>query len=217
MKKVFLAAMILTFIGMYSLKAEAFPFGKKKAAPATNTTAKEKVSEVAAQQAPVAPEAAPQAEAPQAATPAPQAATPAPQMSKAQLDVLEARRKVMDKKRSELNNTEWQIEILGVSGKEKKEKGTLTFKNNRISVSNFGKFEFPATNYSITVQKDGLTIWETMQVSETAGTAFWRGEIDSDMKNMKGSLSHHIDENTTNDYSFASTGKKIIPQQAQQK
>jgi len=204
MKKAFLGVLIFTFIGIYSLKAEAFLFGKKKEEMATNTATKEKAPQAAAQQTPAAPEAAPQA------------AIPAPQMSKVQQDALEARRKVVDKKRNELNNTEWQIEILGMSGKEKKEKGTLNFKNNRISVSNFGKFEFPATNYTITVQNDGLMIWETMQVSETSGTAFWRGEIGSDMKNMKGSLSHHIDENTTNDYSFGSTGKKIIPQ-AQQK
>ncbi|MCM8781025.1 MAG: hypothetical protein NC908_03790 [Candidatus Omnitrophica bacterium] len=125
---------------------------------------------------------------------------------------LEAQRVKVNKKRNELNNTEWQIEIYSLANKEKLKatNPVIVFKDNRVACLGIDGMEFPATNYTLTVQDDGIVVWETMQTSERSGVAFWRGEITPDMQSMQGSLSHHIDEENLRDYAFRSLGKKRI-------
>jgi hypothetical protein len=203
MKRALLCLLTAGIFCISSSHAEAFLFGKKKEAAA---------------KAPAQPQAA-QPETPAVEKAEIPKAEPAKidtaQEDKAKLDQ-EARRKLVEKKRGELNNTEWLVEISAIGGQERPESGTITFKNNRVAISNYGKHEFPETNYTITVQNDGGFVWETMQVSEKSGTAFWRGEMDPGMKSMRGSLSLHSDEYTIHDYSFTSTEKKRVPQPAAQ-
>jgi hypothetical protein len=135
----------------------------------------------------------------------------APQIDKALEKTLKDKREAVQKKMALLNNTEWQIEMLPLSGKGKKELETVTFKNNQVTLTNFFKKGFPQTNITLTVQEDGTVIWETMQTSEKAGICFWRGELDKAMTTMRGVLSHKIDEKTKMDYSFSSTGRRALP------
>lgn len=131
---------------------------------------------------------------------------------KARLQAAKAQKDAADKKRKELENTSWEIELTPLSGalKGKKEAETVLFKGNQVSFVNYEKKGFPATNFTLTVQEDGQIVWETMQTSEKAGIAFWRGEL-PDMQNMRGIFSYHPDENTTIDYSFSSTQKRVVP------
>lgn len=117
-------------------------------------------------------------------------------------------------KRRRLNNTEWQVELRPLSGssspKDKKEADALLFKDNQVSIVGFEKKNFPPTNFTLSVQDDGIIVWETMQTSEKNGIAFWRGEMDGDMQRMQGILSYHLDEKTIRDYSFVSVSKGTI-------
>ncbi len=124
---------------------------------------------------------------------------------------LKSKKDAAQKKLAELNNTEWTIEMNPLSGKGKKETDIITFRNNQVSVSGFSKKGFPTTNFTLSVQEDGIVVWETMQTAEKGGVAFWRGEMDLTMQSMRGVVSHQIDEKTKADYSFASTEKKSIP------
>lgn len=129
---------------------------------------------------------------------------------KLKLDAEKAKRILIEKRRREINNNEWAIELLKLSGKGKKDAETLIFKDNQVLMSNFSKRGFSATNYSLSIQGDGTLVWETMQSSEKSGIAFWRGELSSDMQSMRGVLSLQINEKNREEYSFVSTGKKGI-------
>jgi hypothetical protein len=202
MRRVFLLAVTASFIFMCISSGEAFLFGKKKQEPAAQTNVNQ--ASATAPQAPVASkEEAPKAEVAKAEP-------VKPKIDKTQKEAIEFKRKLMEKKRNELNNTEWQIELAPMSGKGNKEGETVVFKNNQVSLVGYGKRGFPTTNYTLTVQDDGSAVWETMQTSEKSGIAFLRGEIDAAIQNMRGVLSHRIDEATAEDYSFVSTSKKSI-------
>lgn len=126
---------------------------------------------------------------------------------KAKQEAAAAKRQLEEKKRKEIANTEWQIELTPLTGKGKKEAETVIFKDNQVGFSAYGKKGFSPTNFTLSVQEDGLVVWETMQTSEKAGIAFWRGEM-PDAQTMRGIFSYHPDDKTTLDYSFVSTGKK---------
>lgn len=122
-----------------------------------------------------------------------------------------AKQEIVKKKMALLNNTEWQIELSPLSGKGKKEIDTATFKDNQVSLADFSKKGFPATNLTLNVQDDGAVVWETMQTSEKNGMCFWRGELDKTMMSMRGVISHKIDDKNKMDYSFTSVSRKVLP------
>lgn len=131
-------------------------------------------------------------------------------VDKAKVESEKALKALVERKRNELNNTEWMLELTPLSGKGKKESELVVFTNNQISFSTLGKKGFPSTNYTLSVQPDGIVVWETMQTSDKGSVAFWRGEMDGMMQSVRGILSHQIDENTKEDFSFVSTGKKAV-------
>jgi hypothetical protein len=155
--------------------------------------------------------------------PSPAAAKPKPvdaakssqqqaQAEKARDEALKAKRAIAQKKMNELNNTEWAVEMSSLSNpKAKKEEDAVIFKDNQVSIASYSKKGFPTTNFTLTVQEDGMVIWETMQTSEKSGIAFWRGELDPKMQTMRGVVSYAIDNKNKQDYSFVSVSKKNIP------
>ncbi|HNQ50596.1 MAG TPA: hypothetical protein PLP56_04135 [Candidatus Omnitrophota bacterium] len=192
MKRVGIAALGLCFILVSGADAHAWFWEKK------DETAAPAVKEQKSQKAPKAQKAQP-------------AAPAAQKLDKALEKELKDKRVVVAQKMSLLNNTEWQIELSPLSGKGKKETDTVTFRNNQVSLANYGKKGFPSTNITLTVQPDGSMIWETMQTSEKSGICFWRGELDKAMTVMRGVLSHKIDDRTKQDYSFTSTSRRTLP------
>lgn len=188
MRKSVVVLLGLCFILTNLTVAQAGFWGKKKTEPKATTE-----------------EAAAPAKATEVAKPA-----PATQTDKAGDEALKAKRAIAQKKLNELNNTEWAIELSSMATKGKKEADTITFKDNQVSIASFVKKGFPTTNFTLTMQEDGLVIWETMQTSEKSGIAFWRGELDSKLQTMRGVVSHQIDKKSKQDYSFVSTVKKNI-------
>jgi len=114
------------------------------------------------------------------------------------------------KRKIELNGTQWEIEVKPMSGKAKSEKDTISFADNKVSSRNMGLKGFEATNFSMRLLEDNETYtWETMQVSENAGSAFWRGDIGSDGV-MRGVLSIRDKKNKTSDFNFYSLASNKI-------
>ena len=74
---------------------------------------------------------------------------------------------------------------------------------------------FEATNFSMRLLEDGETYtWETMQVSEKTGAAFWRGDIGNDGI-MRGVLSIRDKKNKVSDFNFYSlTSNKTVAEPA---
>jgi hypothetical protein len=188
MKKGLVMTVVLSFMFIYMSDAQAW-FGNKQ--KTDDSAAQVKAADVKA--APVAKKA------------------PEKTVDKAKEAANKNQKALAEKKRGELNNTEWLIELSPLSGGGKKDRETVSFKNNQVSFMNFGKKGFPTTNYTLTVQDESQVVWETMQTSEKTGVCFWRGEMSSDMQGMRGVLSHQIDAKTKVDYSFVSVSKKGIP------
>ena len=124
----------------------------------------------------------------------------------------EKQRTLREQKRAQLNNTQWPAELLAMSGEGKKQKDILSFKDNRFSSEIYAKQGFAATNYTLSVQEDGSIVWETMQTAENGQLVFWRGEISSDMKSMRGVVSKQKAAGESEDYSFICGEKTIIAQ-----
>jgi len=176
------------FVLACSTQANAW-FGKKKADSASETQAVQ--SEKAAQPAPAVKKEQPK------------------KVDKDLQAKLDAKKQLVEKKRKEIDNTEWQIELAPLSGKGKKEADTLVFKGGQVGLSGYSKKGFAPTNFTLSVQEDGMVVWETMQTSEKSGIAFWRGEM-ADGQTMRGIFSYHPDDKTTIDYSFISVAKKAV-------
>ncbi len=115
-----------------------------------------------------------------------------------------------DRKRKQLNNTKWNItlNLIGVKGRSKQD--MLIFEENRFYAEKTSKEGFNATNYTLSLKEDGVTVWETMQTAEEGRVNFWRGEIAEDMKSMRGIVSKQLPDGTTENYSFHSQNKSII-------
>jgi hypothetical protein len=116
---------------------------------------------------------------------------------------------VVNKKKAEVNGTQWVIETKPMNGKGRGEKDVLSFADNKVSSKNMVARGFAATNYSMRLIEDNETYaWETMQISEKEGVAFWRGDIGPDGI-MRGVISIRDKKNITSDFNFHSmeTGK----------
>jgi hypothetical protein len=201
MKRFFTCAIIFVFSLTFLTEAKAWFWDKKtekKEAPAVS--------------APKEPAAKATGEAGKAVKPSETTAKPAEKKpdEKAIEEARKAKRALIDKKRKEIDNMQWEVDMVLVSGKGKKETDTITFKEGQVSSANFSKKGFKPTNYSVNVQADNTVVWETMQNSEKNGVAFWRGEMNENMDTMRGIISHRIDDKKKDDYSLLSVSKKPV-------
>jgi len=108
-------------------------------------------------------------------------------------------------RKAELNGTEWNVQMRPMEGKGKAEADVISFSEDKVMSKNLSNAGFPATNFSVRMQDDGTLTWETMQVSEKEGTAFWRGDIRDGV--MTGVLSKRDKKERTVDFNFISTPK----------
>ncbi len=134
-----------------------------------------------------------------------------PTLSPAELEKQRAQR---DKKKGQLNNNQWDVDITPLSGKGAKLTDVLVFRDNKFSSDYFSKMGFAPSNFTVTIQDDGSVVVETMQSGEKEGIIFWRLELDKDLASCKGILSRQLADNKTEDFSFASSGKRPVLAQA---
>jgi len=115
---------------------------------------------------------------------------------------------IIAQKKQELDGKKWEIELKPMEGgaKAKVEKDVIIFSEGKVSSQNLAKLGFSPTNFSVRLEEDGTIIWETMQTSEKAGMAFWRGDIGPDGV-MRGVLSRRDTKGNIYDYNFVSINK----------
>jgi hypothetical protein len=109
------------------------------------------------------------------------------------------------KKKAELNGTTWNISLSPMGGKGKAEADVITFADDKVISANLEKQGFAASSFSVRMQDDGTVTWETMQISETAGAAFWRGDLNNGI--MRGVLSKRDKRNNVKDFNYVSVAK----------
>lgn len=194
MKKSVLLGLILFFVFVFVAKGHCWPWDKKQETPAKPAAAS---SEAAFTQAP----------APKAAEPPRAVATEALVPAKPDPDKT---RSLREKKKREINDSQWEIDVLPLSGKGAKESDVITIKDNKFSSEVFAKKGFEPSNFTLSLQDDASPVVETMQSSEKEGTVFWRVEFDSVLVSCKGIISQQLPGNKSEDYSFISTAKRPV-------
>jgi cytoskeletal protein RodZ len=108
----------------------------------------------------------------------------------------------LDQQIAQLESSQWNIQIKPMSGKGSAESDILSFSDDKVSSKNLSNLGYSATNFSVRSQEDGTLIWETMQISEKDGTAFWRGDLREGV--MSGVLSKRDKKGNTVNFSFTS-------------
>lgn len=119
-------------------------------------------------------------------------------------------KKKLQEKQEELNNTEWEIEVLPSSGTESAlwNNDILRFKEGEIISEKFKAEGYPTSRYTVRIKAD-KGCWETMQSKEDSKTIiFWRGDWDKDK--MKGMFSIQKESGNVESYSFQGINKKNI-------
>jgi hypothetical protein len=137
---------------------------------------------------------------------------PAPPKTAAEIEA-EARKKrkeLVAKKRAELNNTEWQINILPVPSKDKEaESDILRFSGKKVYSVKYDSLGYHASNYNLRI-KSGNVVWETMQSEEDGkGVMFWRGDWRGEK--MTGAISLNPEKGKNKSFRFTSVSSKEIP------
>lgn len=127
----------------------------------------------------------------------------------------DALRKMILEKKGEINGSSWSIRIESQSKKgDLLGEDTLTFQNDKFFSERSSKLGYSPTNYTLTVQEAGPTIWETMQTSKKGEVCFWRGEWKDAV--MTGIISRQL-EKGTEEYYFTSSLRKEIPKTTEEK
>ena len=127
----------------------------------------------------------------------------------------DALRKIILEKKGELNGSSWSIKIDSQSKKGALlGEDTLNFQNDKFRSERSEKIGYTPTNYTLTVQEAGPTIWETMQTSKKGEVCFWRGEWKDNV--MTGIISRQL-EKGAEEYYFTSSSRKEIPKTTEDK
>lgn len=103
-----------------------------------------------------------------------------------------------------LDGTQWTIELKSQSnlGTGSLHSDRIIFKDGAVSSNESLRKGFSTSHYTMTVQDDGMIIWETMQTASDGTTASWRGEIKQGK--MEGILSLREKGKEPQDFSFIS-------------
>jgi hypothetical protein len=126
-----------------------------------------------------------------------------------------ALRKMILEKKGELNGSSWSVKIDSQSKKgELLGEDTLIFQNDKFRSERAEKIGYTSTNYTLTVQEEGPTIWETMQTSKKGEVCFWRGEWKD--QTMTGIISRQL-EKGVEEYYFTSSVRTEIPKTTEEK
>lgn len=129
------------------------------------------------------------------------------------------KRQAMDSARQELNSHEWTVYMTPSPENAVKrpaiEEDVLSFSGEgRVVSKNLLAKGYPESNYTLTVQDDGTAVWETMQVNEKEGLAFFRGELKNSA--MKGVLSLQPQKGAKQTFYFSTTKPEVPVQPAKE-
>lgn len=98
-----------------------------------------------------------------------------------QEELTQKRRAAEQGARQALSSKEWIVYVSPESGKGKTETDVLSFTaEGQVSAKNISVKGYNASNFRLTIQDDGLAIWETMQVDKDKNVVFLRGNLKGD-------------------------------------
>ena len=141
---------------------------------------------------------------------APESPKPA-QYTKEELKKRQQYRKTVENKKTEINGSQWDVELKSSDKTEKPESDTLTFQNGRFSSQFFTGKGFASTNYTITLPEGSdRAVWETMQTSSNSkeGIVFIRGEWQGEA--MSGQVTQQLEGGKTKEYYFTTAKRTAI-------
>jgi REP element-mobilizing transposase RayT len=105
-----------------------------------------------------------------------------------------------------LEGTLWDVELITTapngSGEQIKDK--IRFTGKGFESYYFLNQGFNPSNYTVTVSKNGVVTWETMQMNEKGESLSWRGDWNG--KQMEGVMSYHPEGKNPQDFSFMTNG-----------
>ncbi len=98
-----------------------------------------------------------------------------------QEELAQKRKAAEQSARLALSLKEWTVYVRPESGKGRTETDVLTFTaEGQVSAKNISAKGYNASNFRLTIQDDGLAIWETMQVDKDKNVVFLRGNLKGD-------------------------------------
>ena len=78
----------------------------------------------------------------------------------------------------------------------------ITFAERKITSKMLSEQGYPTSNATLSIQKNGTIVWETMQRNKNDDSAFWRGNLLPDKTTMRGMLLLQPKKGKVEQYSF---------------
>lgn len=98
-----------------------------------------------------------------------------------QEELAQKRKAAEQSARLTLSSKEWTVYVRPESGKGRTETDVLAFTaEGQVSAKNISAKGYNASNFRLTIQDDGLAVWETMQVDKDKNVVFLRGNLKGD-------------------------------------
>lgn len=98
-----------------------------------------------------------------------------------QEELAQKRKAAEQSARLALSSKEWTVYVSPESGKGRTETDVLAFTvEGQVSAKNISAKGYNASNFRLTIQDDGLAVWETMQVDKDKNVVFLRGNLKGD-------------------------------------
>ena len=118
--------------------------------------------------------------------------------------------KLLADKKAELNGHEWEMKLLPAADPKNGTPltDTLVFKDMKFESKAMTEKGYKTTNYTISLQDGGPSVWETMQSADSGPSIFWRGEWEGE--SMKGVMSKQNADGKNEDYYFSSVSSKVV-------
>lgn len=133
-----------------------------------------------------------------------------PEQEETSIDLKEELRKAAEREaRETLKMKEWEIYLTPQEAPKrvKNETNVLTFSDGKVASKNLSDKGYNTSNFSLTIQDDGLAVWETMQADVDRNLAFWRGELRENV--MRGTLFLSPQKGDKITYSFTTVKPEI--------
>lgn len=130
----------------------------------------------------------------------------APQISFAAEDTA----KILAEKKAELNGHEWDIKLVPAADPKNGTPTTdvLVFKDMKFEAKEMSGDGYKPTNYTISLQEGGPSVWETMQSNDSGPSIFWRGEWEGE--SMRGVMSKQKSDGSNESFYFSSVSSKVV-------
>ncbi len=118
--------------------------------------------------------------------------------------------KLLAEKKAELNGHEWDITLVPASDPKNgaRTSDVLVFKDMKFEAKGMVSGGYKPTNYTISLQEGGPSVWETMQSSDSGPAIFWRGEWEGE--SMRGVMSKQKTDGTNDSFYFSSVSSKVV-------